>query len=166
VSSALRIAAFWSATWLVLGAFWLLLVDTLELAELLTGAVVVTIGATGSELVRANRVARVRFRMRWLLRAYRPALMVPRDLLVLAAEIVRALTGRRHPADGGLRAMRFDGGGNDPLDNGRRALVEWLGSLSPNAFVVGIDVERDLIVVHQLRRRGDPAQVMDPLDLR
>jgi len=54
-----------------------------------------------------------------------------------------------------LRAVSFDHGQvGDPRDAGRRGLSEALGSLTPNTIVIGIDPDRDLVLVHQLRRSG------------
>jgi hypothetical protein len=39
---------------------------------------------------------------------------------------------------------------------GRRALAETVGSVAPNTIVIGIDDERGLLLVHQLRRHGGP----------
>ncbi|HWF51374.1 MAG TPA: hypothetical protein VG294_12115 [Solirubrobacteraceae bacterium] len=41
----------------------------------------------------------------------------------------------------------------------RRALAEALGSLTPNTIVIGIDTERGLLLVHQLRRQGRPEEL-------
>ncbi len=60
--------------------------------------------------------------------------------------------------------MRFRATKETPQDVGRRALTEWLGSLAPNTIVIGIDTKRDLLLVHQLHREGEPDDV-DPLGL-
>jgi hypothetical protein len=40
------------------------------------------------------------------------------------------------------------------MDIGRRGLSEILGSLAPNTIVIGVDTERQLLLVHQLHRTG------------
>jgi hypothetical protein len=67
-------------------------------------------------------------------------------------------------AHGSLRAVPFRAGGDDSSDAGRRALAEGLGSLAPNTIVIGVDGERDLLLVHQLHRRGGREQ-LDVLEL-
>jgi hypothetical protein len=37
---------------------------------------------------------------------------------------------------------------------GRRALAESFGSFAPNTIIIGVDAERELLLGHQLRRRG------------
>jgi hypothetical protein len=46
-------------------------------------------------------------------------------------------------------------GGEDAHALGRSALTESLGSFTPNTIVIGIDAERDLLLVHQLRHHGE-----------
>jgi hypothetical protein len=138
----------WVCVAVALFAIWMLLVDTREEPQLIAGAAVAAIAAGGSELVRRQRLARVRVRGRWLLRLWRPLLAVPRDLgrLTLAA-LRAAMPGSRVPA-GRLRALGFEPGrvgeGADPEDVGRRALL-----------------------VHQLvPEEKRPRRSIDPLGLR
>ncbi|MCW3018653.1 MAG: hypothetical protein JWN10_961, partial [Solirubrobacterales bacterium] len=46
-------------------------------------------------------------------------------------------------------------------DAGRRALAESFGSLAPNTIVIGVDPERDLLLVHQLRGGGGRVDVLE-----
>jgi multisubunit Na+/H+ antiporter MnhE subunit len=150
----------------VLYAIWLLLVDTREEPQLLAGLAVAAIGATGSELVRRQRVADVSFRLAWLARAWRPLTSVPADLLRLARGALAALAGGSRTA-GRFRAIPFDPGDGSPRDVGREALAEIAGSFSPNTYVIGIDEERRELLVHQLAPEEDePQRSIDPLDLR
>jgi hypothetical protein len=76
-------------TWALLFGVWMLLVDNDTLAEVLTGTGASALAAVGSELVRAQRIAEVRIRPRWLARAWRP--------LAWAALFGDALRGRVPP---------------------------------------------------------------------
>lgn len=148
----------------------MLLVDTREAPQVYAGLVVAAIGATGSELVRRQRVARVRLRLRWLARAYRPLLSVPRDLVRLGSAVAVAFPNlwfgkAPRPAAGRFRTIAF-ASGEGPEDRGREALAEIAGSFSPNTFVVGLDRERGLLLVHQLVPEEDrPQESIDPLEL-
>ena len=155
-------AAVWAATWLVLAAVWMLLVDYPGLPELVTGAVCATLAATASELVRSQRMAPVRPRAHWLLRAWRPLARAPLDVVVVLREILLQLVERK-PRRGRLRAIRFEHGPDDPVNNARRALAEALGSFAPNTFVIGID--RDQILAHQLAPTDDAAKAIDSMEL-
>jgi hypothetical protein len=128
-----RRAAAWSAGWLAAAAFYLLLIDTTDLPELLVAAGAAALAATGFELAREQQtVGGLRARMAWLARAHRPL----------------------QPANGVFRAVSFRCGPDQELEPGRCALAESLGSFSPNTIIVGVDVERELILGHQLRPGG------------
>jgi multisubunit Na+/H+ antiporter MnhE subunit len=158
-------AASFVGTWVALAGIYLLLVDTVMLPELITGAVVATIAAVGSELVRVERRRHARLPLRGLARGWKPIARAPGDLALVCVAIARQLFERR-PARGRLRAMPFRHGGRDPDAAGRRALAEGLGSFAPNTIVIGVDDEHDLILVHQLVPSGDAASMLDPLELR
>src|SRR5437588_202093 len=102
----LRRTAAWTAGWVLAGSLYLLLIDTTSLPELIVGAVVATLAATGFELAREQRVAGERIRLEWLLGAYRPVLKVPRDIALLAMAAARQLV-RRDAAVGRFRAVKF-----------------------------------------------------------
>lgn len=159
-SRASKAALVWVAVAAVLFGLWMLLVDTREAPQVLAGLLVAAIAASGSELVRRQQVARVRLRGGWLLRAWRPAASVPRDLWRLATALVAA---RRTGAAGRFRALPFRAG-DDPEGRGREALAELAGSFSPNTYVVGLDREHGLLLVHQLVPDENDAQAADSID--
>jgi multisubunit Na+/H+ antiporter MnhE subunit len=160
----LRLALVWAATWAVLAAVWLLLTDTRRFPELMAGVVAAAIAATGSELVRAQRIAEVRPRLGQLAHVHRAVARVPADLALLTVEALRQLSRPRR-VRGAFLALRFEAGGDSAEDTARRALAEAAGSLAPNTIVIGVDRDRDVLLVHQLVRRPDPDR-LDPLRLR
>jgi multisubunit Na+/H+ antiporter MnhE subunit len=137
---------------------WMLLVDTDSVPELLAGAGAAAIGTAVTELVRAQRISKVRLRARWLARAWRPLARIPADIALVIYALVRRPQGQ-------FRALRFRAPGDDPEDTSRRALAAIFGSLAPNTYVIGTDPNRRVLIVHQLVRRGG-ADTLDPLDLR
>lgn len=156
----------WAVAAILLFAFWLLLVDSIEAAQLYTGIVAAALAASGFELVRSRRDDRLRARPAWLLGAWRPLARVPLDLALLCREAALAALGRQ-PRGARFRALPFEPGGGGPLDNARHALAEIAGSFSPNTYVVGVDVARRALLVHQLVAEEDePAKTIDPLGLR
>jgi len=157
----------WTAVAVALFAFWLLLIDTREAPQLFLGVAAAALGATGSELVRHQRIARVGLRWRWLPRLWRPLANVPGDLVRLSVAALRAARPGARPPAGRLRALEFDAGGGNPADLGRAALAELAGSLSPNTYVIGVDAKRRLLLVHQLVPDEErPRRTIDPLEMR
>jgi len=155
-----RRAAIALVTWALLFGVWMLLVDNDSRPEVIAGAVAAALAAAASELVRAQRIAEVRVRTRWLARAWRPLARIPLDVVIVLGALV-------HPrkARGSFRALRFRSAGDDPEAGAARALTEVLGSLAPNTYVVGVDTNRHLLIVQQLVPRGN-ADTLDPLELR
>ncbi len=151
----------WVGWWLVSAAIYLVLVDTVVLPELVTGAVIAVIGASGATLVRAQRRVVMRPRARWLVALWRPIVSYPRDLWT----ITRALA-QPAPVRGKLYGVPFAAGAPDARSATRRVLGPTAGSFAPNTFVVGLDPASGLLLVHQLVPSDDPVADADPLGLR
>ena len=148
----MRAVLRWVAWWAALAAFWLLLVDNTKLPELITGGAAAALAATAAVVVLEQGLVRLSIRAGWLRRAG-----------ILAAALWRRLVLRRR-VEGELRAVRFRGG-DDPASTARRALAKGFDSIGPNSYVIGIDSEEDVMIVHQLVPPGDPASA-DPMELR
>jgi hypothetical protein len=143
---------------LALGSgFYMVLIDTISTPELYAGAGVVLLATVAFTASLQQGFAEAAVRPQWLLRAWRPLLSVPTQIVIVSAEVVRQLF---HPqaTRGQFRAVPF-AGGDAPPDLGRQALTEVFGSLAPNMIVIGIDSERQLLLVHQLRPGGDEASL-------
>lgn len=145
------------------GAFYLLLIDTVSLPELYAGAGATVLAAAAFEISRERRFADASLSPAWVLRAWRIAWRAPVQIVFVCREAIAQLL-RRRPARGRFRAVAFDAGGDGSRDAGRRALAEALGSLAPNTIVIGVDRDRNLILVHQLHRHGGREE-LDPLEL-
>jgi hypothetical protein len=158
-----RRASVWLAGWLLAGGLYLLLIDTTDLPELIVGAAVATVAATAFGLARERYLAAETVRLAWLGRVYRPFAQTPTDIV---AVVGTALTQLRHPrrTHGVFRAVPFACGDNEAREIGRRALAESLGSFAPNTIIIGVDPERELLLGHQLRRRGG-SEAIDILGL-
>lgn len=155
----LRRAAAWCMAWVLAGALYLLLIDTTSLPELIVGAGAAAIAATGFELAREQQTAGgLTARLRWLRTVHRPLLKVPADIAKVSMMALRQMV-RPKPVNGTFRAVPFRCGPEHDIEIGRRALAESLGSFAPNTIIVGVDVERELILGHQLRPGGGPEAI-------
>lgn len=149
---------------LALGAaFYMVLIDTVDLPELYAAIGAVLLAGAGYETARQQGIAEARVSARWLARGWRVLASVPRQILLVSWEAVAQVASPRKTR-GTLRAVPFRAGGDDPSDTGRRALAEGLGSLAPNTIVIGIDGDHELLLVHQLHRDGGREQ-LDVLEL-
>lgn len=141
--------------WALLGALWMLLVDTASRAEEVSAVVVALVGAFVTGLVLASRIAGMRATAIVCSALARQLVRVPADLGLLAVALARALTGRRRPGRFHELALEL---AVDERGSGRRAGIELIGSLAPNTIVLGVDERR--VIVHQLvARHGERAGV-------
>jgi hypothetical protein len=145
----------WLVAGLLCGGFYFLLIDTTSLPELYVLAGVAVAGAVAFELAREQRFVEARIVPWWAVRAWRLAWRIPSDIAILCREALAQLVRPRRNR-GVFRAARWGATQQTPAATGRRALGETLGSVAPNTIVVGIDADRGLLLVHQLRRQGEP----------
>jgi multisubunit Na+/H+ antiporter MnhE subunit len=129
---------------------WMLLVFNTQPAEIVLGAVGAALAATGAALVRSRGYVPFSPDWRWS----RALLRLPRQIVVdtwrMAVLLARHFL-RGEPIQGKFRVVHFPcGRSDDPRDQARIAVSQWLGGVSPNAYVLGIDERRKVAVVHQL----------------
>ncbi|MET0615586.1 MAG: Na+/H+ antiporter subunit E [Thermoleophilaceae bacterium] len=151
--------AFWFGWWAICYALWLLLVFKTEPAEFVAGALAAALAATGAELVRARGYAPFAPRLAWS----RGLIRLPRDVIVdtwrMTALLVRSLI-RREPIKGCFRIVSFRvTSEDDPRAQARRIVAAWLGTISPNTYVIGVDEDHDVVVLHQLIRDDEPPEL-------
>lgn len=142
-------AGSWLGWWAVLMSFWIALDYSLDLAELLVGAGVAAAGASASELVAHQTASHFRIRIRWLASTFRLPGQVIRDTVIVFAALWRRLVRGEEPASGFLD-VRKEWGDESPVGMTRRVLLTGATSVAPNTFVLGMDRERDVMVVHHL----------------
>jgi multisubunit Na+/H+ antiporter MnhE subunit len=147
---------FWLAWWLALTGLWMLLVFNTDPAEIVAGAVAAALGATATVLVRSQEALPVALRARWLRRLLGLPRAIAVETLWLVPLVARALL-RRQPVEGGFRTIEFAGARErSARATGRRAAAKWLGSVSPNAIVIGFAEDDDVVLVHQLVHTAVP----------
>ena len=152
-----RWAGGWLVWWVLLMSFWVILDDSIALDELLAGAGAAALAATLAELVGHHAATRFRMRAGWVVPALGLPGQVVRDTVIVFAALWRRLAhGEQPPSAFREIPTRF----GDDSDEGvtRRVLLVGGRSVAPNTFVLGIDKERDVMVVHQLVNEGKPAR--------
>jgi multisubunit Na+/H+ antiporter MnhE subunit len=144
------VARAWVAWWLLCAALWLVLVDRTDLSELVLGAAVAAIAATGAVLVRQHRAHRVRPQASWARDAPRALAGLVGDLPLLVRVLWRRGI-RRDGRHGVLVERPLDASALEDRDAaGRRVGAQLLGSLAPSTVVIDVDVERDVLLEHRL----------------
>ncbi len=149
------VIASWLAWWAVLLGLYMLFAAKLSWEEAIVGAGIAGLGATGAFVTLKAGEVHFRPRLRWLTILGRLPGNVLADCGIVGAALWQKLVQRR-PVEGVFRTVPFDAGGDDPESAARRALVTAGVSLSPNTYVLGIDRQRGLLLVHQLVPSGKP----------
>jgi hypothetical protein len=152
---AARFVVLW---WLALGGWWLLLVGTNAGLEEIAAACAAALGAALALGARRQRLLRFRFEPAWLARTLKIPWSVVRELAVVLWALALHLT-RVRPIASAYRAIPFPAGRADAVSAGRRAIASLADAVSPNAYPVDIDCERDVVVRHEL----DPRHSTDQL---
>jgi hypothetical protein len=133
------------------GPLYLVLIDTVDTPELIAGGVATLLAAAVYEVSYSQGFADAAFRVRDLMKVGRAFAQVPRGIAVVSLEIVRQ-TVRPRSTRGRISSRPFETGNEDGYDLGRRAMAEALGSLAPDSFVIGVDPDRDELLVHRFRQ--------------
>jgi multisubunit Na+/H+ antiporter MnhE subunit len=144
-----RRAGSWLVWWVLMMSFWVMIDDSVNTDELLAGAGAAALAASFAELVTYQAATRFRMRLSWLV----PALSLPGqiagDLIIVYRALWRRLACGEQPPSAFLELpARF--GDDTPEGVTRRTLLVGGTSLAPNTFVLGLDRERDVMVVHRL----------------
>jgi multisubunit Na+/H+ antiporter MnhE subunit len=145
---ARRLAA-WLLWWVLLMSLWIILDDSIAADELLAGAGAAALGACLAEMAGYQAATRVRIRIRWLIPALRLPGQVVRDTVIVFAVLWRRLARGQEPPSG-FRELPVRYADNTAAGKTRRALQVGGQSVAPNTFALGIDRDRDVMVVHQL----------------
>src|SRR3954451_17031537 len=107
---ALRGMRLWLLAWAASMALWMVLADSVRIAEIVVGVGVAALAATGFELVRRQRLAEQYIPLRLVVRAWRVLLRAVPDVWRLTRAAFAQLA-QREPARGRVVAMEFGHGG-------------------------------------------------------
>lgn len=138
----------WLAWWVLMMGLWVMVDDSIQFDELLAGAGAAAIAALGAELATYQASVRLRVRPGRPLAA--AALKLPaqlaRDTAAVFAVLARTLASGGRPPSGEYAEVPVD----VPPGEAGRVLLTGLRSFTPNTFVLGVDDERGVMVVHHL----------------
>jgi len=154
----------WLLRWALFAGLWLALTDTHALPELVAGAVAAAIGATLAGLITRlgppKTVAKSASVATMGTRLLRPLWRLVADSWLLTTELGRSALRRRAPT-GSFLAFAYHADAVRRSAAGRAVTETW-GSLAANRYVVGIDEERGVILVHELVRSDQPGDPLPP----
>jgi multisubunit Na+/H+ antiporter MnhE subunit len=150
----IKAVVFSSIEFLFLLGLWVLFVSQTQRAELVAGIFAAALGAVADGVVKAKRLAKFGPRPRWLwLFSWEPWYVLTGSAAIMWA-LARRLMGKKSAAQ--FRVVPFRAGGNDSESAAQRALALTLTTIPPNFIVVGIDKQRNFMLVHQVSPTGTP----------
>ena len=130
-------------------SLWIIVDDSVQTDELLAGAGAAALAAAFAEFVSELARTWLRVRARWLWRALRLPRDVVRDTGIVFTALGRMILTGEKPRSV-FREIPVRSGPATAEGRSRRALIIGSMSLAPNTFALGIDAERNVMVVHQL----------------
>jgi multisubunit Na+/H+ antiporter MnhE subunit len=136
---------------------WVAVDDNIGLAELGGGAGAAALATLLTETALHQAGTPITVRVRWLAAAWRLPGQVLGDTVLVFRALGRQLIRGETP-DSGFRERPVRAGGDSSADVTRRVLLVGANSLAPNTVVLGIDEERDVMIVHQLVAEEGRAQ--------
>jgi len=146
----------WLIWWALLMALWIIADDSVATDELLAGAGAAALAALLAEGVGHQAATRPWLRRAWLGAALRLPVDVARDSGVVFIALWHRLVHGEAPSSAFLELpARFGPQTNEGA--ARRALLVAGRSLAPNRLALGLDGQRNVMVVHQLvaEREGE-----------
>jgi multisubunit Na+/H+ antiporter MnhE subunit len=149
-----RRAGSWVVWWALMMAFWVAIDDSINFDELLAGAGAAALAALFAEMVSYQAATRFRMRVEWLVPALKLPGQVVADTVVVYRALWRRLVHGEEPPSAFLELpARF---GDDSAEGvTRRVLLIGGTSVAPNTFVLGLDKDTSVMVVHRLVTNGE-----------
>jgi hypothetical protein len=150
----------WVLWWVALFWLWLLLVGEWNRIEWIAAAVAATVGASIAEAARAASGLTFRISLRDVASAWTVPAMIFVDFVIVIGALVLSAR-RREIVRGRFVVRRFEA----PLRPAARrfgatAWRTYAANISPNAFVVDVDLEEHTVLLHDLvvfRKSEEPA---------
>lgn len=147
--------AWWLGSWILLFFLWLLFSGDWRPIEWIAAACAATVAATVGEIARTRADVSPRIPLRWVGKSWSVIPVIFVDFGIITWALLRSLLPGRG-VRGVFRAHPFPAGEGP----GVRAFAAWAANFSPNAYVVEVDTERELVLFHDViphRQSEEPA---------
>lgn len=138
------VVLWWCALW----GLWFAFQGEWNRIEWVAAACAATLGSVVAALVVSRGLLSARVPLEWVWRSKTLLPQVVIDFGIITAALARTLAGRR--VEGRFVSRSFPAGGDDATSRGVRGFVAVAATYSPNAYVVHIDTELGLALVHDL----------------
>ncbi len=139
---------------LILFGLWMLFVSQTQTNEIVAGIAAALIGAVADGVLKAEGYAKFKPRFKWLLLITWEVWYVLDGTWAIMVALLRHVAGMESQAE--FKAVKFNAGGDDAESWARRSLVTAYTTIPPNFIILGVDVEKNLMLVHQVSPTGTP----------
>ncbi len=145
--------------WVALLGLWFFFIFQFSISELVVGAAAssITLFALHRSLCAAPIAADLQ--PTWLATICSVPGMTGEGLRMLVAALARHLRGE--PSRSVWQDIPFHPAGSDREKAGRRALATLFTTFAPNSYVVGIDTQKNAMLVHSLEDTPVPKMIRD-----
>lgn len=138
----------------ILFGLWMMFVSQTQTNEMVAGLAAALIGAVADATLKATGYAKFKPKFKWLLLITWEVWYVLSGTWAIMVALARHLAGKKSEAQ--FKAVKFDAGGDDAESWARRTLVTAYATIPPNFIVLGVDVDKDILLVHQVSPTGVP----------
>lgn len=155
----MRHARAWLIAFVVLWFGWILLAGEWNHYQWIAASGAAAVAATVGEIARTRSGVAARVPLAWLRRGYSAFLQVFVDFGIVLWVLARSAL-RRETVHGAFHSHESDMTGDGPAAVGVRAWRTLLADYSPNAYVVDVDRDTGLVLLHELvprRSSEEPA---------
>ena len=147
----------WLVAFVVLWFGWMLLAGEWNHFEWIAATGAAAVAAAFAELARTRADVHARLPAHWLLRGWSAFAQIFVDFAIVMWALARSAL-RRERVRGSFRTHESDMRGSEAAAVGMRSWRTLLADFSPNAYVVDVDEETGIVLVHDLVPRRSSEQ--------
>jgi hypothetical protein len=153
-ATAARIATDVAVEFGLMFLLWMLLASKMEKPEVYVAIAAALVATLADQVVKQEEVISFRPRLKQALLIFSEPYYALTGSAALLKAFWRKLAGK--PSEAQFRAVAYDAGGDDPESQARRCLMVAYMTIPPNFIIIGIDREKNQILVHQVSPTPTP----------
>ena len=140
--------------YVILFGLWMLFVSLTKPQEMIAGLIAALIAAVADATIKSAGFAKFKPRLEWLPLIFWEAWYALDGSWAIVVALFKHIAGK--PSEAQFVSVPVDAGGDDAESWARRTLLTAYMTIPPNFIVLGIDVERGRMLVHQVSPTGVP----------
>ncbi len=134
--------------YVILFGLWMLFVSMTKPQEIIAGAVAALIAAVGDAVIKTAGFAKFKPKAEWLLLILWETWYALDGTWAIMIALLKRIAGKKSEAE--LVAVTVHAGGDDAESWARRTLLTAYMTIPPNYIILGVDVDTQRMLVHQV----------------